>query len=96
MRRRSDPRELDEPAVDQLEHAPVDRFVGAAGLLDDEVGEQRREVVVVRAQRGRRQQVPLGQADEDPAERPELRREMRDAPRAAGSAPRPSRCRCRS
>jgi hypothetical protein len=28
-------RELDEPPVRQLEHAPVDRLVRAAGLFDD-------------------------------------------------------------
>jgi hypothetical protein len=46
-----DPREIDQPAVDELEDAPVDGLVGAAGVLDDELGEQRREVVIARPQR---------------------------------------------
>ena len=44
-------RELDEAAVDELEDPSVDRLVGTAGLLDDEVGEQRRELVVAGAER---------------------------------------------
>ena len=39
------PAELDQPPVDDLEHPPVDRLVRAARLLDDELGEHRREVL---------------------------------------------------
>ena len=77
-RRRSDPGEVDEPPVHELEDAAVDRFVRAARLLDDEVGEQGREVRVVRPQRGGRQEVAFGQADEDAPDRPELRDDVVD------------------
>ena len=60
------PVELDEATVHQLEDPAVDRLVRPAGLLEDEVREQACEFGVVRAQRGRGQEVSLGQPDKDP------------------------------
>ena len=47
---RRDARELDEPSADQLERPPVHGLIGSARRLEHEVGEQRRKLVVVRAQ----------------------------------------------
>ena len=50
----ADPDELDQAAVDELEDPPVDRLVGAARLLDDELREQRGELVRRRGAASRR------------------------------------------
>ena len=71
-------RELDELAVDELEDPPVDRLVGAARLLDDEVGEERGELVVARPERAGDQEMPLRHPDEDPPDGAELAAQLLD------------------
>ena len=67
-----------EPSVDQLEQPALDRLVGMAGLLDDELRQQRGELRVVGPQRSSDEEVTLRQTDDDAALRGELPGEVRE------------------
>ena len=61
---RCQPAKTTRSPSDQLEDAPLDGLVGAAGVLHDEVVELRSEVRVARGQGADHEQVAIGQADE--------------------------------
>ena len=83
-------------AVDELEDAPVDRLVGAAGALDDELGEEARRTPRRPAAGRRRSGDAAPGRRPAPGRRRRARRRACPRRRAAGSARRPSRRPCRT